>query len=167
MIPHAERLENAVTAMLEELQAGQNREGELSLALVEARHRRAELRRYVTILIKTFPAVDRRRHAKRLARVESLCRAPRRRPGATEWSDAVLAFLAEYPGEEFTVAELNRALAAAGFDPGRDYAAKALYRLAKQELVVRVGQGHYRVTHRHPDLVALRRRALEERGRAG
>ncbi len=167
MIPHAERLENAVTAMLDELRAEQNREGELSLALVKARHRRGELTRSLTILIKTFPAVDRRRHAKQLARIASLCRAPRRRPGATEWSEAVLAFLVAYPGEEFTVAELNRALAAGGHDTGPAYAAKALYRLVKQGLVVRVGQGRYRVTHQHPDMVALRRKVLEERGREG
>ncbi len=142
MIPDGERLENAVTAMLEELRAEQNREGELSLALVAARHRRGELLRSVTILIKTFPAADRRRHSQRLERVEALRRAPRRRPGSTERSEAVLAFLAEYPGEEFAVAGLDRALAAAGFDPGRAYAAQALHRLAKQELVVRVGQGH-------------------------
>ena len=93
--------------------------------------------------------------------------SPRRRPGATEWSEAVLAFLVEYPDEEFTVAELNRALAAGGYGTGRAYAAKALYRLAKQELVVRVGQGRYRVAHQHTDLVAQRRSALAERGRDG
>ena len=167
MIPHAARLENAVTAMLDELRAEQNREGELSLALVESRHRRGELLRSMTILIKTFPEADRRRHSRQLSRIQALCRAPRRRPGATEWSDAVLAFLAECPDEEFTVADLNRALAAGGHDTGQAYGAKALYRLAQQGLVVRVGQGRYRVTHQHPDLVALRRKALEERGREG
>ncbi len=165
MIPHGDRLEHAVTAMLEELRAGQEREGALSLALVEARHRRAGLTRSLTILIKTFPAVDRRRHAKQLARIESLCRAPRRRPGATERSEAVLAFLAACPGDEFVVAGLDRALAAAGLDPGRAYAAQALHRLGKQGLVVRVGQGRYRINPQHPDLVALRRKALEDRGR--
>ncbi len=167
MIPHGERLENAVTAMLDELRAEQNREGELSLALVEARHRRGELLRCVTILIKTFPEAGRRRHRKRLARVEALRRAPRRRQGATERSDAVVTFLATCPGEEFDIADLNHALAAAGFDTGGTYAAQALHRLARQGLVVRVGQGRYRVTHLHPDLVALRRKALEERGQEG
>ena len=57
--------------------------------------------------------------------VEALCRAPRWRPGATERSDAVLAFLAEYPGEEFAVAGPDRALAAAGFDLGRSVTATA------------------------------------------
>ena len=42
-------------------------------------------------------------------RVEALRRVPRRRPGATGRSDAVLVFLAGYPGEEFAVA---------GLDPG-------------------------------------------------
>ena len=93
MMPHGERLEHAVTAMIDELRAEQSREGELSRALVVARHRRAELQRSVTILIKTFPAADRRRLSRQLERVETLCRAPRRRPGATERSEAVLAFL--------------------------------------------------------------------------
>ncbi len=165
MMRHAERLENAVTAMIEELLAEQKREVELTRALVVARHRRAELLRSVTILIKTFPAVDRRRHSRRLERVEAMRRAPRRRPGATERSEAVLAILAEYPGEEFAVAGLDRALAAGGHDTGTNYGAQALHRLAKQGLVVRVGQGRYRINPRHPELVALRRKALEERGR--
>ncbi len=164
MIPHAERLENAVTAMLDELRAEQNREGELSLALVESRHRRGELTRSLTILIKTFPAVDRRRHARQLARIQALCRAPRRRPGATGRSEAVLAFLAGYRGAEIRVAELDHALAEAGLDPGRAYGAQALHRLGRQGLVVRVGQGRYRATHQHPELVALRRKGLEEGG---
>ncbi len=167
MTPHTERLEHAVTAMIDELRAEQSREGELSRALVVARHRRAELRRSVTILIKTFPAADRRRLSRQLERVETLRRAPRRRPGATERSEAVLAFLAECPGDEFVIAELDRALAAGGHDTGRDYAAKALNRLVKQELVVRVWRGRYRVAHQHPDLVALRRKALEDRGQEG
>ena len=167
MTPDTERLESAVTAMIEELLAEQSREGELLRALVVARYRRAELQRCVTNLIKTFPAADRRRLSRQLERVGTLLLAPRRRPGATERSEAVLAFLAACPGDEFAIAELDRALAAGGHDTGRDYAAKALNRLVRQELVVRVRRGRYRVTHQHPDLVALRRSALEERGREG
>ncbi len=164
MIPHGERLENAVTAMLEELQDEQDREGKLSCDLIESRHRRGELLRSLTILIKTFPEADRRRHCKRLARAEARHRAPRRRPGATGRSEAVLAFLAGYPGEEFVVAELDHALAEAGLDPGRAYGAQALHRLGRQGLVVRVGQGRYRISRQHPELAALRRKALEDRG---
>jgi hypothetical protein len=167
MIPHAERLENAVTSMLEELQAEQEREGELSCALVETRHRRGELLRSLTILIKTFPRAERQRHDRRLARVDASYQAPRRRHGTTDRSRAVLAFLASYPGEEFRVAELDRALAAGGLDTRRAYSAQALHRIGKQGVVVRVGQGRYRVTRQHPDLVALRRKLLEEGGHEG
>ena len=166
MIPHAERLESAVTAMLEELQGEQEREGKLSCDLIESRHRRRELLRSLTILIKTFPEADRRRHRKRLERVEAMRRAPRRRPGASARSEAVLAFLAGYPGDELRVAELDHALAEAGLDPGRAYGAQALHRLGRQGLVVRVAQGRYRISRQHPELVALRRKGLEERGRA-
>jgi len=69
MIPHAERLESAVTAMLEELRAEQEREGALGCALIESRHRRRELLRSLTILIRTFPEAARRHHRQRLARV--------------------------------------------------------------------------------------------------
>ena len=45
--------------------------------------------------------------------------------------------------------------------------ARALHRLVKQGLVVRVGQGRYRISDQHPDLAALWRKGLEERGREG
>ncbi len=166
-MPHGERLESAVTAMLDELRAEQEREGALGCELIESRHRRRELLRSMAILIKTFPEADRRRHAKRLERVEALHRAPRRRPGASERSEAVLAFLAGYPGDEVRAAELGQALVETGLDPGRAYGAQALHRLGRQGLVVRVGQGRYRISRQHPELVALRRKGLEQRGREG
>ena len=167
MIPHAERLESAVSAMLEELRAGQEREGALGCELIESRHRRRELLRSLTILIRTFPEAARRQNRQRLAQVEARHRAPRRRPGASERSEATLAFLAGYPGDEVRAAELGQALVEAGLDPGRAYAAQALHRLGRQGLVVRVGQGRYRISRQHPELVALRRRGLEDRGREG
>ena len=167
MIPHAERLESAVSAMLEELRAEQEREGALGCELIESRHRRRELLRSLTILIRTFPEAARRQNRQRLARVEARHRAPRRRPGASERSEATLAFLAGYPGDEVRAAELGQALVEAGLDPGRAYAAQALHRLGRQGLVTRVGQGRYRISRQHPELVALRRRGLEDRGREG
>ena len=167
MIPHAERLESAVSAMLEELRAEQEREGALGCELLESRHRRRELLRSLTILIRTFPEAARRQNRQRLARVEARHRAPRRRPGASERSEATLAFLAGYPGDEVRAAELGQALVEAGLDPGRAYAAQALHRLGRQGLVTRVGQGRYRISRQHPELVALRRRGLEDRGREG
>ena len=167
MIPHAERLESAVSAMLEELRAEQEREGALGCELIESRHRRRELLRSLTILIRTFPEAARRQNRQRLARVEARHRAPRRRPGASERSEATLAFLAGYPGDEVRAAELGQALVEAGLDPGRARGAQALHRLGRQGLVVRVGQGRYRISRQHPELVALRRRGLEDRGREG
>ena len=167
MIPHAERLESAVSAMLEELRAEQEREGALGCELIESRHRRRELLRSLTILIRAFPEAARRQNRQRLAQVEARHRAPRRRPGASERSEATLAFLAGYPGDEVRAAELGQALVEAGLDPGRAYAAQALHRLGRQGLVTRVGQGRYRISRQHPELVALRRRGLEDRGREG
>ena len=151
--------------MIDELRAERKREGELSRALVVARHRRAELRRGVTILIKTFPAADRRRLSRQLERVETLRLVPRRRPGATERSDAVLAFLAECPGDEFVIAELDRALAVAGYYTGRDYASQALHRLVMPGLVVRFWLFRYLVSHQLPSLLSLLRHAFDDRRR--
>ena len=47
----------------------------------------------------------------------------------------------------------------------RPTGAQALHRLGRQGLVAQVGQGRYRISRQHPELIALRRKGLEERGR--
>ena len=80
MIPHAERLESAVSAMLEELRAEQDREGALGCELIESRHRRRELLRSLTILIRTFPEA-----ARRCRRARAGCEGGFRGQGSGNW----------------------------------------------------------------------------------
>ncbi len=164
---HAERLETAVTTMLDELEAEQAREADLYCALMAARHRRAELARGARSMIRTLPAADRERHGKRLVLIERARRGPKRRRGGTGRNAELLAWLARHPSGEFTVAELDEAMAAAGFAREKQYSTKALYRLGRQGLVERTGWGRSRISHRHPELAALRRAAVAEAERGG
>lgn len=160
--PHAGRLEAAVTTMLDELEAEQDREAELCCALLAARRRRAELADGLATLLKTLPSADRARHGERLARIERARRVPGPGRGAKACGQAVLTWLARHPSGEVTTADLDAAVAAAGFDRPSEYAAKTLHRLSREGLVVRVGRGRYRVSRRHPKLAALRRAAVAE-----
>ena len=162
MTPHAARLEAAVTTMLDELEAEQEREAELCCALLAARHRRAELAGGLATLLKTLPAAERARHGERLAGIERARRVPGPGRGATACGQAVQTWLARHPSGEVTTAELDAAVAAAGFARPREYAAKTLNRLSRDGLVTRVGRGRYRVSRRHPKLAALRRAAVAE-----
>jgi len=150
----------AARALLTDLEAEARRMAALRRALETARAARGRVEAALEALLPALspPMAAEARRGLTAARREAEAVEARRRDGPQA---ALLDLLALTDRPTVGVGEAQDWLEAQGLDIRRTYAAGALHHLAGLGVVHRVRRGKYRINRTHPDLVALRLRALE------
>lgn len=78
------------------------------------------------------------------------------RPPADNRQEEVVQYLAEWPEQLITVAEIRLMLERKRLACGKNYASGLLKKLERRGFLMRTGHGRYRVTRYHPHLIARR-----------
>lgn len=155
----AATLDDAAALLLARLEAET-----AALARLRGEMERAELsrRRIEAALDALAPALPPERARDAAARMAACRKGPRAEAQRPAPHAAILDMLAQREPPRVTVGDVQEALLAQGFALFRTYAAKALTRLAAHGVVRKTARGRYRVNRTHPEIVALRLRALED-----
>lgn len=84
------------------------------------------------------------------------------RPVSDDRQERILQYLADWPEQEITVAEIRIHLDRTRCPSSRNYVSNLLKKFEKRGFVMRTGHGRYRVTRLHPTLFARRHGLLSE-----
>lgn len=136
---------------------------EMSEDMERCERRRSRLAQALDAAVSALEPADRAPYDRRVAELMGGTAVQTGRPPADRRYGTVLNLLAEWGEDSITTTDVNLEIRRRGMGGGRNYGSNLLSALTRRGIVTRTGQGRYRITRMHPQLVARRQKLAETR----